>query len=69
MPWTARFSRPIILKDGRVLATLAEARVFLLSLPATDQDKPHWMDARIMLLTASEFPAAIDEALADVDRP
>jgi hypothetical protein len=64
MPWTAQFSRPIELKDGRTLVTLGKARFFLLSLPAANQDEPHWVDTMTLLLRASEFPNAIDEALA-----
>jgi hypothetical protein len=43
---------------------LGEARVFLLSLPAANQDAPHWVDVTTMLLRASEFSDALDEALA-----
>jgi hypothetical protein len=33
MPWTRKLSEPLILKDGRTLATLGEAREMMLSLP------------------------------------
>jgi hypothetical protein len=64
MPWTDQFWRPIKLKDGRSVATLAEARVLILSLPASQQEMPHWVEASDLLARASEFPNAQDLALA-----
>jgi hypothetical protein len=64
MPWTDSFWKPIKLKDGRRIATLAEGRVFILSLPAPQQEQPHWLEATELLARASEFPSARDEALA-----
>jgi hypothetical protein len=46
--------------DARGLAHLA--RTGLLSLPAANQDEPYWVDAMTILLRASEFPNAMDEA-------
>jgi hypothetical protein len=64
MPWTDQFWRPIKLKDGRSVATLAQARVLILSLPAAQQESPQWVEASDLLARASEFPSARDLALA-----
>jgi hypothetical protein len=64
MPWTEAFWKPIKLKDGRAIATLAEARVLILSLPASRQELQLWLEAMDLLARASEFPNARDEALA-----
>jgi hypothetical protein len=63
MPWSDAFWKPIKLKDGRTVATLAEARVLILSLPGSQQE-PHWVEASELLARASEFPSARDIALA-----
>jgi hypothetical protein len=44
MPWSDAFWKPIKLKDGRTVATLAEAKVLILSLPGSQQE-PHWVEA------------------------
>jgi hypothetical protein len=33
MPWTTVFREPIILKDGRTISTLGQARALMLNLP------------------------------------
>jgi hypothetical protein len=33
MPWVRKFDEPIALKDGRTIATLADARRLMVSLP------------------------------------
>jgi len=63
MPWTARFWRPIALKDGRTIATLADARDVLLSAPSIAQRQPHWRDAAELLSRAARSKSAMDEAL------
>jgi hypothetical protein len=40
MPWSTRFPAPIILKDGRTIATLGQARAFMLTLPEQSQSDP-----------------------------
>ena len=64
MPWSDEFWRPIKLKDGRSVATLGQARVSILSLPASQQELPHWVEASELLARASEFPNALELALA-----
>jgi hypothetical protein len=60
MPWSDEFWRPIKLKDGRSVATLGQARVSILWLPASQQELQHWVEASELLARASEFPNARD---------
>jgi hypothetical protein len=48
--WSYKFARPIMLKDGRKIATLAEARDFVLSLPDASQLAPFWQYAVSLML-------------------
>jgi hypothetical protein len=51
--WSYKFKKPIALKDGREIATLAEARDLVLSLPSARQITPFWQYAvRLMLEVA-----------------
>jgi hypothetical protein len=45
MPWSRPLSEPIVLKDGRVIATLNDARVVMRSLPAANQSGDVWLYA------------------------
>jgi hypothetical protein len=68
MTWTAEFWRPIALKDGRMIATLAEARDLITTLPSLHQGAEHWQDADEMLSRAATAPSAVDDALAQLLR-
>jgi hypothetical protein len=68
MPWDARFWRPIALKDGRTIATLAEARDLVLALADLHQRPPHWGDAAQLLLRAASSDSAMDDALVQMMR-
>jgi hypothetical protein len=54
MPWTARFRKPIVLRSGRNLAILADARDLLLALPQTHHGRPHVAHAAQLLIKAAE---------------
>jgi hypothetical protein len=45
MPWTRNLPMPIVLNDGRTLATLADARSVMQSLPTPHQWREHWLRA------------------------
>jgi hypothetical protein len=68
MPWTAEFWRPIVLKDGRALATLEDARELIATLPPLQQGSEHWQDAEELLSRAAVSPSAIDDALVGMLR-
>jgi hypothetical protein len=42
MPWSRTLSEPIVLKDGRTIATLGQAREMLLSLPIAHRRGNMW---------------------------
>jgi hypothetical protein len=52
--WSRRFDDPIPLPDGRALATLRDAGEYIVSLPRSEQVKPHWRTAVETLLMAAE---------------
>jgi hypothetical protein len=54
MPWTRKFSNPIVLKDGRTIATLREAAELILTLPERTQLRPHWQYAGELLTETAE---------------
>src|SRR5262249_10225050 len=66
--WSAPLSRPITLRDGKGLATLADARAFVLALPAADQEHNAWQRAAALLIEAAEnggdVRAATDQVFA-----
>lgn len=53
MPWSSPLSRPILLRDGRVLRTLREAAEFILGLGG-DYQKAAWTRyaAELLILAA-----------------
>jgi hypothetical protein len=68
MPWTRRFPEPIALKDGRVIATLADARAVMRSLPASSQSRDVWLYAGGLMLEAATSHVPIGEAAAQLRR-
>jgi hypothetical protein len=53
MPWVRKLDRPIPLKDGRMLATLADAHSLMASLPVIRLRTDHWQNTRDLLLKAA----------------
>jgi hypothetical protein len=43
MPWSRPLSEPIVLKDGREIVTLNDARAIMRSLPAQTQNNDVWL--------------------------
>jgi hypothetical protein len=41
--WQAKLARPIIMRDGTKIETLAEAGQFILALPGGDQHRNSWL--------------------------
>jgi len=68
MGWQAKFWKPVKLKDGRTLATLADARTLVLALPDLHQRNAHWQYAGELLLRASTSKSAVDDAQAQLLR-
>jgi hypothetical protein len=53
MSWSRKLPSPIALKDGRTLATLADARALVLSLPASRQRNEDWLYAMGLMREAA----------------
>jgi hypothetical protein len=68
MPWTRKFPEPIALKDGRVIATLDDARVVLRSLPARSQSSDVWLYAGGLMREAATVRGPIRETAAQLRR-
>ena len=68
MPWSRPLSEPIVLKDGRVIATLNDARVIMESLPTTSQSRDVWLYAGGLMLEAATSNVPIGEAAAQLRR-
>ena len=66
MPWSALLSRPLTLRDGKKLATLADARAFVLALPAAYQDRNAWQSAAGLLMAAAEHGGSVEAATDQV---
>ena len=55
MPWSKKFWKPIMLKDGREIATLSDARDFMVDdLPDVRASAKYWQYSAELLLAAAE---------------
>jgi hypothetical protein len=64
--WHARLSQSIIMRDGKRLVTLADARTVVLALPAADQERATWKAAARLLIAAAEQGGDITAATEQV---
>jgi hypothetical protein len=62
MPWSTKFLEPIVLKDGRAIATLDEARALMLSLPRQRQVRPYWQYLAELMLAVAEGRIRVEVA-------
>ena len=65
-----KLSRPLRLKDGRIITTLAGARDFMGGFRESLQNTEHWRDAEELLLkaSASGHRVAIERATLQTER-
>jgi hypothetical protein len=68
MPWSRPLPAPIVLKGGRVIVTLNDARSIMTSLPATSQSRDVWLYAGGLMLEAATSNVPIGEAAAQLRR-
>ena len=69
MTWSRKLIPPLVLKDGRVLETLSDARDMILGLPEGRQREPYWRHAADLLRYAAEIDKeAIDDVRAQLNR-
>lgn len=54
--WFAKLPRPIGVKDGTKLGTLADVRAFVLDQPDHIQERQGWQRAAELLISAAEIP-------------
>ena len=59
MPWSRKLPSPIALKDGRTLATLADARALVLSLATSRQRDEDWFYAMGLMREAAVLDGPI----------
>jgi hypothetical protein len=69
MPWVRKFAEPIALKDGRTLATLADAHALMMALPDRRQRDPHWQYAGELLQKAASRDGGFALAQAHAQLP
>jgi len=71
MTWTSKLKPSLLLKDGRAIETLADARAVILSLPEHQQRRPYWEYAAPRLMNAARGGKreAIDDASWQLMRP
>jgi hypothetical protein len=65
--WSAKLLRPIKVKGGRKLITLADVRAFVLDQPAHVQERRAWQVAAGLLLAAAEDARKISEVSQHVE--
>ena len=66
MPWLFKFEPPIVLKDGRRLETLADARALVFLLPIGQLESLHFMSAVRLLEEASRDWMIVSKARAQL---
>jgi hypothetical protein len=67
MPWSRQIS-PIVLRDGREIVTLNEARALMRTLPAQSRNNDTWLYVGGLLLEAATSDGPVSETLAHLQR-
>jgi hypothetical protein len=65
--WSAKLTRTIVLKDGTTLATLADARAFILKQPKHMQERGSWQHAAELMILAAERGGSIEAATIQIE--
>jgi hypothetical protein len=60
--WPRDLGAPIVLKDGRRIATIGEARALIAALPIQHQMRAHWRHANDLLHDAGRRKGGPNEA-------
>ena len=68
MPWSRKLATPIVLKDGRMIATLGEAREMMLSVPPLHRRGAIWQYAAKLLEEAAADKDSVPDAEAQLTR-
>jgi len=54
VPWSARFTDPTVLPDGRKLLALRDAATYVTSLPKAEHESAKWQTALETLLLVAD---------------
>ena len=54
MTWSREFDEPVLLPEGRTLATLRDAGDYIAALPKKEHDAPEWQAAMQALILVAE---------------
>jgi hypothetical protein len=65
--WRRKLARPIVLKDGTKLATLSDARAFVLARPGNVQGEKAWKRAAGLLLEAAQDSRRVEAATTEIE--
>jgi hypothetical protein len=65
--WSAKLTRTITLKDGTTLATLGDARAFILKEPKHIQERGSWQHAAELMILAAERGGSIEAATTQIE--
>jgi hypothetical protein len=68
MPWSRQFSAPIVLRDGRAIATLGDAREMMLAIPALHRQEAIWRLAADLLIEGAAYQDLIPDAEDQLSR-
>lgn len=68
MPFSTPFPAPIILADGREIATLRQATELMHGLPALHLNNRHWQEAARIILVAVDDPSQVEAAARQLRR-
>lgn len=60
--WDKKFRKPVEPRDGKPIKTLADARAYMLALPAGLETRPEWQRAIEAALAAAKGKARTDAA-------
>ena len=66
MTWLRPFAKPMALRDGRVIATLGEARAVIESLPPRRQHNEAWLYTDALLIEAATAKGSLNAARAQL---
>jgi hypothetical protein len=61
MPWSRKLAKPIVLKDGRTIESLDDARAVMRSLPASRLRSEPWFYVGALLQESATFQGALSE--------
>ena len=68
--WDRKLAWPVTVRGGGPIATLTNARVFILNLPDSIQGRAHWLLATELLLKAADSgsDSDIERATLQIER-